>query len=95
MDNAIRSAKYDMEKNVYEASLKELSDKDNEFVMAMAKDDGVSKIIDIQKRLGVSKSYVQPYRARLIASGVVASPKRGELEFTLPYLGEYLRSLDE
>ncbi len=93
VEQALLSAKRDMVKNVYEASLKELSDKDIEFLMAMSQDDGASKVADIQNRLGVEKGYVQPYRARLIKAGVITSPRRGELEFTVPYLAEHLRSL--
>jgi DNA-binding IclR family transcriptional regulator len=62
-----------------------------EFLRAMAQDDGVSAIADVRRRLGASHATAQQYRARLIAAGLVAPERRGELSFTLPYLGEYLQ----
>lgn len=90
--DAIASAKRDLEADVFATTLKPLSDMDVKFLEAMAVDEGPSKVSDIQARLDVSAGYVQSYRARLIEAGVIASERRGELEFTVPYLGEYLRN---
>jgi Mn-dependent DtxR family transcriptional regulator len=57
----------------------------------MAKDDGPSKMADIQERLGVDESYVSQYRLRLIAAELIEPTKRGYVNFALPYLREYLR----
>jgi hypothetical protein len=57
----------------------------------MAQDSGTSKVSSIRERMAASAATVQQYRARLIDAGVVAPVSFGELEFTLPYLGEYLR----
>jgi hypothetical protein len=87
----VADSKAAMASAVYVPVLKPLSDNDMNFLYAMAEDEGVSKIADVQKRLGKPNSQVQTYRLRLIAAGVIASPRRGELEFCLPYLKEYLR----
>jgi hypothetical protein len=76
---------------VYAPVLKSLSDNDMNFLYAMSEDEGVSKLADIQSRLKKPNSQIQPYRLRLIAAGVIASPRRGELEFCVPYFKEYLR----
>lgn len=58
----------------------------------MAQDEGVSKVSDIITRMGATDSSFQPYRARMIDAGVVEAPRRGELVFAVPFLGEYLAS---
>lgn len=88
---AISTAKRELVETIYQPSLRPLSDKDIAFLRAMSVDDGESAISDIRKRIGASNEIAQLYRARLIAAGVVDAPRRGKLEFKLPYLGEYLR----
>jgi hypothetical protein len=76
---------------VYEPALADASDVDKTFLLAMAKDDGPSKMADIQQRLGVNESYASQYRLRLIAAELIEPKKRGYVDFSLPYLREYLR----
>ena len=63
---------------------------DKTFLVVMAQDDGPSKMADIQMRMNVGKSYASD-RARLIDEDLIESPQRGYVDFTLPYLREYLR----
>jgi len=44
-----------------------------------------------REKLGDTNASAQQYRARLLAAGMVAAVRRGELSFTLPWLGAYLR----
>src|ERR1700683_2247046 len=46
---------------VYEPALADASDVDKTFLFAMAKDEGPSKMVDIQQRLGVNESYAGQY----------------------------------
>lgn len=46
---------------------------------------------DIQERLGVDDNYASQYRLRLIAAELIDSVQRGYVDFSLPYLREYLR----
>ena len=57
----------------------------------MAKDDGPSRIGDIVSRMGVTRDYANTYRVRLIESQLIESVGRGQLDFALPGLREYLR----
>jgi Mn-dependent DtxR family transcriptional regulator len=57
----------------------------------MAKDDGPSKMSEIQQRLDVDESYISQYRLRLIAAELIEAKKRGYVDFALPYMREYLR----
>jgi hypothetical protein len=88
---ALLSARRDLVSSVYEPVLKPLSGRDQAFLKAMSRDRSPSKVADIAKRLETTQNNVQAYRRRLIEAGVIASERRGELEFVIPYLGEYLR----
>jgi predicted MarR family transcription regulator len=46
---------------------------------------------DIQQRLNVDDSYGSQYRLRLIAADLIEATGYGRVDFTLPYLREYLR----
>lgn len=82
-----------IERRVISRVYQDLSEMDRQFVGAMAVDDGRSRIADIVARMNVSDQYVQVYKKRLIASGYVQSDGRGYVTFSLPYLGDYVRSL--
>jgi len=82
-----------VERRVISRVYQDLSEKDRAFVNAMAMDEGRSKIADIVRRMGVSDQYVQVYKRRLIESGYVQADGRGHVRFSLPYLGDYIRSV--
>lgn len=88
---AVKNAKRDLVDTVFLTTLNPLSDGDIRFLEAMSEDQGSSKIADIRERMKVSEGYIQPYRKRLLDAGVIAVPRRGEVEFAVPYLGNYLR----
>jgi hypothetical protein len=75
---------------VHEPSLAELSDRDRDFLTAMARDPGPSRISGIAERLGVDANYASQYRARLRVAELIVAPSRGYVDFELPYLREYL-----
>ena len=71
----------------------DLSEKDQEFLRAMAVDEDRSRIGDIVERLDSYSQYVNGYRNRLIDSGYVRADGHGYIRFALPYLGTYIRSM--
>lgn len=76
---------------IYEPALADASAIDKSFLLAMAKDDGPSKMADIQHRLNVDVNYASQYRLRLIAAELIEPTSHGYVDFALPYLREYLR----
>ncbi|ROS22143.1 hypothetical protein EDF22_3649 [Rathayibacter sp. PhB127] len=86
-DRAIKAVESRVISRVYG----DLSDVDQKFLDAMAEDDDRTKIADIAKRMDVSDAYVQVYKKRLIDSGYVHAAGRGHVQFSLPYLGAYIR----
>jgi Mn-dependent DtxR family transcriptional regulator len=57
----------------------------------MSHDDGPSKVTEIARRMDKSTQYVNVYRARLIAAGIIGAANYGSVDFALPYLREYIR----
>ncbi|RLP71883.1 ATP-binding protein [Mycetocola tolaasinivorans] len=82
-----------VERRVISRVYQDLSEVDQQFIAAMAVDDGPSRVSDIVRRLEVSDQYVQVYKKRLIESGYVQTDGRGLVTFSLPYLRDYVRSL--
>lgn len=86
-DRAIRAVESRVISRVYG----DLSDVDQKFLDAMADDDDRTKVADIVRRMDVSDAYVQVYKKRLIESGYVRPVGHGYVQFSLPYLGAYIR----
>lgn len=76
---------------IHEPALTAASDIDKSFLLAMAQDDGPTRMADVQNRLGVDINYASQYRLRLIAAELIHPTRRGYVDFALPYLREYLR----
>ncbi len=94
VDDAIRGvarARRRLGALIHEPALSAASDIGKSFLLAMAQDDGPSKMADIQQRLGVDVNYASQYRLRLIAAELIYPTRRGYVDFALPYLREYLR----
>ena len=58
---------------------RELSNVDRRFLLAMASDEGDSKLADIAARLGVGVNYAGVYRRRLINAGMIISTGKGRI----------------
>lgn len=76
---------------VHEPALADLPGVARTFLLAMAHDDGPSKMSDIASRLDVDANYASQYRLRLIASELIEPVGHGRVDFTMPYLRDYLR----
>lgn len=73
----------------YDKIWSELSPKDKQISMIIA--SGKTKVGEIRKELGVSSQYMNVYRNRLVASGIVNGDARGELTFALPRFENYIK----
>ena len=61
------------------------------FVKVMTEDDGETAISDVERRLGRDHGYVSRYRSRLIVAGIIEPTRRGYVDFTIPYMREFVR----
>lgn len=71
-------------------SYRDLSPMDRKFLLAMAQDEGDSKLTDVAQRLGKSNSYAAQYKNRLLEQGVIGTRESGRLGFELPVMREFL-----
>jgi hypothetical protein len=76
---------------IHEPALRDLSHVDRTFLAAMAVDDGPSRMADIAARLTADANYASQYRLRLIAADMIRPSGHGHVDYTLPYLRDYLR----
>ena len=71
-----------------------LSEVDRRFLLAMAQDDGESKLTDIADRLGVTTKYASVYRQRLIRAGMILPSGRGRFTLAHEAAHDWLRDQD-
>ncbi|MEW1808886.1 hypothetical protein [Pseudarthrobacter sp. NPDC080039] len=69
---------------VIEAALSTASEKDKDFLRAMAEEDDAVAAGDNSKRLNAKSNVVANYRARLIAAGLTEAPAYGKGRFRHP-----------
>jgi len=87
----IPAARKRLGSTVHATALADLSAVDRTYLLAMAQDAGPSKTGEIARRLGEDVHYAGQYRLRLIDAGIIEPVGRGRVDFTIPYLREYLR----
>lgn len=90
LDRALAMAVQAFKRDVCETTLAALSEKDVEFLAAMAGDSPRSRVSDIAGRMRVSVDYAQKYRKCLIDAGIIEPAGRGFVRFAVPYVQEYL-----
>jgi hypothetical protein len=94
VEDAVRGieiAKIDMERMIIDATIRDLSDRDLEFLEAMAHDEKYSNISDIAKRMGASPSLASHYKRRLAEQGIISPVGRGKVAFNIPMLQTWLQ----
>jgi len=90
VSQALIKSKVELFKNVHDLIFYELSQKDRDFLLAMAEDPVESSFGEITARLEVDSGYASRYRQRLITAGIIHSSSYGMLAFSPPYMREYL-----
>lgn len=89
--NGIAEARIDLDNAVCIPELRGLSKNDRAYLVAMAQADGPSSTADIAERMGRTPNYASTYRKRLLDAYVIRETERGEVDFAVPFLREYLR----
>lgn len=88
---ALATSQEEFENDVCRTTLAALSEKDIEFLSALAIEDGEGSMAFIAERMGVTNDYAQKYRKRLIDSGIIVPCGRGRVRMDVPYLTEHLQ----
>lgn len=90
LKQALETAQEEFENDVCKTTLAALSEKDIEFLCAMEQVGCPAHMSDIAAGMKQTPDYAQKYRRRLLDAGIITSPSRGQVEFAVPYLEEYL-----
>lgn len=94
LEDALRTSQEDFENDVCRTTLAALSEKDIEFLDALAaesEEEGEGATAAIAERMGVTHDYAQKYRKRLIDAGIVQASGRGRVSMAVPHLADHLR----
>ena len=78
----------------YQKIWSELSGKDREVVHAIAR-SGDGEVFRVREILNYTNNQFNPYRDRLLKAGVITSPRAGQVEFALPWFGEFAMTKEE
>lgn len=89
VNDAAGVARKELDERVYEAIWFELSEADKSFLLAMAKDSGATRQMDLPGRLDKPSGHVSKYKKRLLQQGVIQERSKGILDFCLPGFKEY------
>lgn len=89
---AVQMMLHEMERSVFVPTLLGLRQREEDYLRAMAQDEGGSSTSDVAKRMGISMTNGANLRRRLIEQGVIREVRLGFVDFDIPLLKNYLRS---
>ncbi len=82
----------EMTAGVFEATFRELSPRDKDFLFAMLEDGDVSVVTEIASRMGVKGNYAGQYKRRLLEQGLIGDRGYGRVAYELPGFRRFLES---
>ncbi|GAB2022540.1 hypothetical protein RyT2_16140 [Pseudolactococcus yaeyamensis] len=94
-ESALISSKEDLFQKVHNVIFGELATQPKAFLIAMAKDNAVTKVSDLQIRMNQTKGYINQYRTRLKNFGLIEVVGHGLIRYTLPFMKEFLENYYE
>ena len=80
-----------LDENFFHARLERLTAGEKDFLYGMSLCSGNIHVADIAKALGSNVASLSKRRASLLAKGMIYSPRYGELAFTVPMFGQFMR----
>lgn len=90
-EKGIATARQRFDRMVIEPALQSLPPTLLSYLFAMARDEGrPSKTGVVAERLNRDLTELSSYRSRLIKENIIQSRMRGEIEFAVPYMADYL-----
>lgn len=89
---ATEAAKATMFRQIHEPTMLNLPERERQYVAAMSASDGPTRTSVIAERMDLPTSHAGVFRDNLVNRGIISSPRRGEVEFNIPYTTEYLRT---
>lgn len=92
VEKATASAKKAMYRQIHEPTLANLPEREREYIAAMGRERGPVRTAAVADRMGVTAAHAGVFRDKLITRGVISSPRRGEVEFSIPFTFDYLQT---
>ena len=89
---AVQMMLHEMEHSVFIPTLLDLRQREEDYLYAMAHDEGYSSTSEVAKRLGISMTNASNLRRRLVEQGIIKDIRMGVVDFNIPLLKDYLRS---
>ena len=80
-----------LDENFFHARLERLTAGEKDFLYGMSLCSGNIHVADVAKALGSNVASLSKRRASLLAKGMIYSPRYGELAFTVPMFGQFMR----
>ena len=80
-----------LDENFFHARLERLTAGEKDFLYGMALCRGDIHMADVAKMLDSNVATLSKRRASLLAKGMIYSPRYGELAFTVPMFGNFMR----
>lgn len=95
-ERGIEIARSSFDSMVIEPALRRLSERQLEYLKAMAVCDATpASSGEVARRMGATTQQVSSYRKRLIDAALIEPLGYGKIAFSVPYMREYLRGMDE
>lgn len=87
----VQRARAEVDQGLYRSRWDRANASQQEFMEAMVPDgSGPSAVGEVARRLGKKLTALSPVRSQLIGSGLIYSPRRGEVAFTVPGMDQYI-----
>lgn len=80
-----------LDENFFHARLERLTTGEKDFLYGMSLCSDNIHVADVAKALGSNVASLSKRRASLLAKGMIYSPRYGELAFTVPMFGQFMR----
>ena len=91
VDKARAKVERRLDENFFHARLERLTAGEKDFLYGMALCTGDTHMADVAKMLGSNVATLSKRRASLLTKGMIYSPRYGELAFTVPMFGKFMR----
>ena len=88
---AVRRSQGELERSVFTPTLRDLTNREEQYLRAMALDDGPSSTSDVAKRMDISMTNASNLRRRLLEHGLIREVRMGQVEFDMPLIQAYLQ----
>lgn len=93
VDRALPLVHERLDGNFFDVRFDRVTSREREFLRAMADIPSPISVSTVAERLGRPLNAISAVRAALIRKGMIYSPSHGEVSFTVPLFGDYMRRI--